>query len=302
MTKKRLIFFVVLFLLGIAIAVLIMRLNPGKEKWIDIIMGSAVPILIGVCSYAIQPFSKWLDEKLNSNFAQRFCNIYFYATAGTGKTSLINSWSTGEDSSPLSTNNTEIVSLNVLLNNSKNQSIQVSVLDYKGQKPSQVTTKITKEIKDVNAAIFLVDIVGRYDDSDNMLDTFNRQIDYLRIDSNEKICKRVNEHKTYINGGLEIVFSTIYNSNLSSVKLLINKFDIIQYLFDCKLISNPHDLTAEEYAKKIFTEIESEIGKACRANQIANFSVELISAKNDFNTRKVLRQIINLHIKSIDYK
>ncbi|GET41641.1 hypothetical protein [Microseira wollei] len=185
------------------------------------------------------------------------------------------------------------------INVKKGEKITVSVIDYRGQKPSMVTRNPidrfigTRRNTLVNAAIFIVDIVGRYDENGNPLNTEAQQLSWLSTNTETKIDNRKREHLSYINKGtLEIVFSVICSLNLITVKLVINKCDLDQ-LLNNQCLPNPTNLKCEEYAKQIFIDIEKEIKTACDQNSIPNFSVEVISANKYQGKNKILKSILD---------
>jgi hypothetical protein len=51
----------------------------------------------------------------------------------------------------------------------------------------------------VNAAIFIVDIIGRYDENGNPLDPQDLQLSWLSTNTETKIHNRKQEHLSYIN-------------------------------------------------------------------------------------------------------
>ena len=300
MTKRRIVFFIALVSITIIMIIYIQKIK--QPTYADILIALIFPVLITIITYAIQPVSEWLDNYLNEpNLKNKGCTIYLYGGAGTGKTSLANSWYTANTRPHVSTTDIHCYELEIPRNSLKRKYTKIRVIDYKGQKQSQVTTNIPdkfvgrKNKRLVNAALFLVDIVGRFDENDDILDTERKQLLWLNSNTEVKVNERIKEHTYYINGSLEIVFSVIYSLNLRSVKLVINKFDIIENLLKNGFLPNPSNLDHTDYAKNLFEKIESEISQACRENNIQDFSVEVISAKKDYRTRFVLESIISTY-------
>ena len=241
--------------------------------------------------------SNWLDNYLDNSHLKNKCTIYLYGLAGVGKTSLCESFgATGTGASQTSTNDIQYHTFQKILGS---KSLNVAVLDYPGQKHYLVTVYLPEQYagrkrnRIINAAIFIVDIVGRRDYTGAILDTTERQLAWLQDDTEQKINQRIKEHTTYINGSLEIVLASIFSLNLRSIRLVINKFDLIQELLKSEHIVNHNNLNYVDFAKQLFEEITIEIEKACGDNNIRDFQVEVISAKNDYNTRKLLDGILN---------
>ena len=288
--NSRRIIFILLLIVATFISVVILSQIPNPSL-LTVLTAFLPQIIISLLGFSLKPLRTWLDRFLSEPRSKQEYAICFYGYAGSGKTSLANSWFTGEPSSHGSTTDIKLYRVS---RDTRKGSITLLILDYKGQKPSQMTTRIPDKFRGIlgrtNAAIFIVDIVDRYDDSGNPLEKEEQQIRWLSQNTEEKIEKRISEHLQYINGSLEIVFSVITNPNLKSIRLVINKFDIFREVY--KYIPNPNNLSPEEYCKKLFEKIYDEVNKACQANRIRDFQVEVISAKHDEGTRKLLNGIL----------
>ncbi|MFB2982810.1 hypothetical protein [Microseira sp. BLCC-F43] len=101
MTNRRVILFFILLLSTVFVIFVIHLFKPDKNNWIDIIIAVSFPILIGIAIYAFLPL---LDRVLAAQ-KNKGCIIYLYGAAGTGKTTLIHSWFTLENTVHQSTNN-----------------------------------------------------------------------------------------------------------------------------------------------------------------------------------------------------
>lgn len=299
---RRIILFFLLVILGCLLGLIIHFQRGQNEQWVNLIISVGFPTLIGILSYVIKPWSNYLDGYLNasnSNNEVKRCTIYLFGKAGSGKTSLCESF--GAISSGASRASTDSTDCYFLTKNFGGKNLNVAITDYKGQNPSEVTINLPEKYvgdannRIINAALFVVDIVGRENYNNELLDTVPRQIAWLEDDTDRKVLKRVEEHTTYINGSLEIVFATIYSENLKSVRLVINKFDLIQKLLRSGHLQNSNNLTDELFAEQIFEKIINELQSACAAIHIQDFKVEFVSAKNDYNTRGLMDRILEIY-------
>lgn len=290
MNLRRILFFSAL-ILATLISILVLSRIPNASL-LTTLAAFLPPILISLLGFVLTPLSIWLDKFLTGPRRNQECVIYLYGCAGSGKTSLANSWFSGE---PASSGSTGEIKLYRSSRDTDQGAFNLLILDYKGQKQSQMTTRTPKKLKSIlnraNAAVFIVDTVGRHDDSGYPLETEEQQIQWLSTDTENKIKKRVSEHSQYINGSLEIVFSIIVNSNLKSIRLAINKFDLFRKVHG--YLPNPQQLPLEEHYKVLFQDIYDQLSKACHENKIHDFQVEIISAKHDEGTRRLLNGILD---------
>ena len=286
--------------------------NPSLST---VLVAVSIPPLLTAFSYIVSPWRKWFGQQLGvsegvgalrSDDNDDAYLFYLYGASGSGKTSLIRAWENADDNEGMTT--TTALSISKLIvprsyqtPNIGTEHVVVRVIDYSGQRHSQVTTGLLNteetlsigEVRAFDAAVFLVDIVPPQDESLNLLNTREKQLDWLQDDPKTKVKNRVREHEIYINGSLQIVFSVIKNRKLKSVKFVINKIDILEELLAADIIDNNQSLNAAEYGYFLFEGITSEIEKACKDRQIRNFSTHCISALKTQGTRTLMHEILN---------
>ncbi len=113
-----------------------------------------------------EPYQAFVNSIWFPNKPSR-CDIFIFGISGSGKTSLINSWMLTNPNKKI--DETE----NLKFYFGKSEEVPFRVLDYKGQKPKELTEKLTKNSFKPNAAIFIVDVLPLKDEDGTSL--FNRK-------------------------------------------------------------------------------------------------------------------------------
>ena len=115
-------------------------------------------------------------------------------------------------------------------------------------------------------------------------------LQWLKNDTEQKLQARAEEHCVFIIGGLPFIFPHL--RELRSVRLVINKYDIIEELLKQRHETPQVYEEMENYIRELFKPVEEELKKACDRNNIQDFEVAFISAREDKNTRRLLSIII----------
>lgn len=172
-----------------------------------------------------------------------------------------------------------------LLNNKK---YNIAIADYKGQKQSQILSDThehqnffgAKEDRQINAILFIVDMFSEEKDDNDIPVSDQEILNRYQYNSDLFIKKKAEDNNLYINRyNLGPVFDVAYNSeNLRSVRLLINKADLLETLINngnIKSVTSTYD-----YATSLYADTIQSIKSYCDKNKINDFSTYVISAKN----------------------
>ncbi len=296
MTTPRLLLLIFLVILSAAFVIFLYRFIRDPSL-ISLLLAMISPLLIAAILDTSEPISETLDSFLNRGKKLSSCTIYLYGMAGSGKTSLMKSWLQADQKPEKSTEVFDYYPHQVLDSVEQQKYIKINIADYQGQKQSGIINN--EKLRLANAILFVVDVVPRYDESYNLLDTSNKQIEWLSHSTAKKIHQRVDDHRIYIMGSLEPLFDRLFNKHLYSIRLVINKYDLIEKLGKKGLLpdldSDADSNQIQKYAIGLFKDIETEIRRACQVNQIQDFSVSLISTSTDLNVRNLLRGIIKTY-------
>lgn len=292
MTTSRILFLIFLFLTTIffIVAVSYVALAPSL---VNVLIAILPPMLVAAIGFAIKPIRKDFDSFLNRKSQMSFCMIYLYAMAGTGKTSLIKSWLQGDRKPERSTLEFDYYNHQILDDLGNQKFTTIKIADYQGQQPSEIINSDGLQL--ANALLFIVDIVPRQDEDNNLLDTQEKQLMWLSSRTEEKIKERVEKHLIYIVGSLQPLMSTLLNDNLFSVRLVVNKYDLLEKLIQKDILPGANVQGIEQYTISLFKKIEEEIREACKANKIQDFSVSFVSTETDFHVRDLLTGILETY-------
>ena len=276
---------VVLFLIIVAAtAGLIYGLSklPIHVSYITFISGLVFTFAVYLLTPLREPFKALVHRIWFPNKPSR-CNICIFGISGTGKSSLINSWMlTSPDQEMTSTENVKFYL-------GKSGKVPFRILDYRGQQPNQLAEELRKSLFKPNAAIFIVDILPFKDENDIPLVKPQTALRWLENDTEQKLQARAEEHRIFIIGGLPFIFPHL--RGLTSVRLVINKYDIIEELLKQQHKTPQVYEETEKKIRELFKPVEEELKKACNHNKIADFEVAIISAYDDKNTRRLLFKI-----------
>ncbi len=184
----------------------------------------------------------------------------------------------------------------------------VSMADYKGQKLSQITVSHPVRFfgppgnRIINVIIFVVDLFPEWlSAEDNTRKPINDEelLQNYKQNASEKITERVVAHRQYITEyTIEQIFALSFNeSKLYAVKLIVNKIDLLREIIDHGYLPDITLQSMTSYVEELYKPIIEEIQKACKANNISDFSVCLISAKTGENIQKVFGDIFEAYHK-----
>jgi len=253
----------------------------------------------------------WFNPKRKNkrpiSFAGKTCRIVTYGLNGSGKTTIIKSIISQERlGTELPTSNFELYEGDLTLDIGRKKRLKVIFADYKGEKPSQIVFSDPESMvapggeKLINALFFVVDVIPRLyrKGTSEIVQDDNTLVQWLVQDFIGRVDKRVAEHKLYITKwNIQLLFSNLLSRHFKSVRLLINKFDILEEASAQNLIELKH-AELENFARGLFSDLEQEIREACMANGIKDFAVEVISAKKDVRIRGMFTSAIQTYIEN----
>jgi GTPase SAR1 family protein len=277
---------------------------------------SAIPFLFPGIRQRFEAFAKkhiFIGKSNVSNIYLELEGSYrvlVYGLPGSGKTTLIkNMLSVSAPHVEISTDEYDVYQNEVTLSLKPLRKMSVAVADYKGDKPSQIIVSPPQDFfgeegnKKINAIIFVVDMFPRsFDECGNPLvpdKTRDFILESYKKNTLKLIKNRVKETKEYITKwDIEEVFTVAFNkTNLRSVRLVINKIDLLRAIIEAGYVPGVSVASLENYALKAFSEIERNISMACEQNIISDFSTCLISAASGENVGSMLGQILALEGK-----
>jgi hypothetical protein len=277
--------------------------GKGGDPWVRIVLTVLTPGISAVVGIIIPQVRERIGEWVTGALNQSVCKIYLFGHRGTGKTTLIqNVLSSAEQPPALKpTEYYDCFSNTVSLDTRGKRRVKIEMADYKGEKPSTIVIDLPedfagpKESRKINAVLFFVDIAPRLtDEITGEPRDDDETLKWLRSDTESKIRQRVEQHREYLSKyTLEIVFSLVYSPRLTSVRLLINKVDLMRRLFAEGYMADAKVGNVEEYMRSLFADIEANLKEACSVNKIDDFSVKLVSAKHDEGTRSMFANLIN---------
>jgi hypothetical protein len=279
--------------------------NSGVLNFLSTILAASV---IGLGSISLKPVRQFL-ETADRPLDASILTLYLFGQAGSGKTTLIKNFFTAEELG-VERSTEEFVyydNIEVCVDVETGKRIKVHTADYKGEKPSQAIVSISPDFigkegdRVVNAIIFIVDVAPRYLNREGKVLADHEILKLYKTDAEGRILKRVQEHAEYISKPiLQILFATVYNrQRLRSVRLLINKIDLIEKMIEKGYLPNLELTQAETFTRKLFKEIEDNVRAACEANQIADFAVYVVSETQGTNMGLVRSELIRSHMDTV---
>ncbi|NEO86891.1 MAG: hypothetical protein F6J87_21925 [Spirulina sp. SIO3F2] len=303
MRGRRYLIFIVLVVLAMVAVVL---LNGG--------MGSATgPVMIGILLTAVLVlisvgvttdfYSELVDSmRTESLLKVNACRFYLYGRGGSGKTTLIKSWLGGDIRPEQSTKFFAFYSGEKYVDLETKKQSRIILSDYQGQSPSQNTLNASAKVlgqpgrRLINAVFFVVDIAPRLERNNQPLST-EELIDWLATDTESKIQKRLEQHLEYIVPAiLEIVFATVYSTNLLNVTLVINKIDLLESVVAMGCIPGISQANVDEYARNLFRRIEMNVREACdritSPEHHIDFNVSIVSAANGTCVAQTFNEVL----------
>ncbi|MFN0203655.1 MAG: GTPase domain-containing protein [Bacteroidia bacterium] len=217
-------------------------------------------------------------------------DIFIYGHSTSGKSTLIQKSFTLGDEELISTEDFSYYEFDRELGLGHNSKVRIRIADYRGQKPVQFLEELKLKTR-ISALIFIVDVAPAYN-SMGVKYTDNEIYALMSKDPDNVLRERVRDHEKYMNEFLlQIVFQFAMSKDLKSIYLLINKVDILEHLQRLGVIDK--EIIIEDYAKSFFFSIADEIKKFCSHNNINDFKVVCVSAREYKNTASVFKGIIN---------
>ena len=287
--------------------------------WLAVSTDPVVGIIAGLSSSAIftvffedglNNLKTWLDIPIKTSQL----TIFLYGRGGSGKTTFIKHILSLEDLRNMHQLSTEYVEYfkgalyyapNPVGRIRRKYNVPIYIADYKGQAPKQAL-KLKRSFKSqINAIIFIVDIVHPDPKSEGNVMYNQALVEWLAYDTEEKINNRMIQHVAYIGDAiLSIIFSDILSINknqLRSVRLVINKIDIIEKLIAKGCLPNclSSGLSAEEYVHKKFRPIEQYMRNACSQNHILDVDINVVSFTKGTGVRDLTKGLIKTHFQAL---
>lgn len=218
--------------------------------------------LVATAIYAIffEDLINYLKTWLSIPIRTSKITIFLYGRGGSGKTTLIKSILSLEELRNRYQSSTEYSEYyegvfnyapNPARRFKRKYTVPVNIADYKGQAPTQALSLRKGFKSQVNAILFIVDVVHPSPEPNGNMMSNESLIEWLSSDTEKKINDRFIQHVAYIGDAiLSVIFSDILSSNrnnLRSIRLVINKIDIVQRLMAKGYL--PGFSSAEDYGK-----------------------------------------------------
>ena len=195
---KKVIFFLVLFIVAIVLAA---HSNPVANI---LFAGIAITAICQIfLDDSLNGIKDWLSRPIKSSEL----TIFLYGRGGSGKTTFIKSLLSLESLKNRYQSSTEhtgyykgvrYYSPNAGPNIQKRCIVPIHIADYKGQAPTQALNLPRNFMSQVNAIIFVVDIVHPNPRLNGSVLSNAELIEWLSTDTEKKIDSRVTEHISYI--------------------------------------------------------------------------------------------------------
>lgn len=267
------------------------------------IIGYVILALLSVGAIIFKPFRERLEDFINTNInlpGQKL-RILIVGLGRSGKSSIIRHILT--EAAPRqekSTGNFNIYEKKKSLDLENPIDITVSVADYKGQKQSQITNDSyiypdffgKRSERLINVLVFVVDPFPELKNSKGEVLADNQLLKRYKKNSKEQVEERVKEHEVYGSQYfIQQVFELTSKKNLFSVKLLINKIDLLREVIACGYLPDVTEKTMEKYSKDLFQNISGDLMEACKQRDVDDFSIHLVSAKKGDNMKLIFGKI-----------
>jgi GTPase SAR1 family protein len=206
-------------------------------------------------------------------------DVFLFGHSGTGKTSFIQRLFTFDTSPLRSTKHFDYYEIMVPVNlqglNNKANTIKVRIADYKGQDVTQLF-EAARDNMYIDAILFFADVAPAYDEAGHKLEK-EEIVELMAKDFEGVLQKRVDTHTNkYLSEFLlQAVFTYASSDYLKSVRLVINKYDILESLQKAGVIEPSVDL--DQYTRGLFEEVDHNLRRFCHENEILDYSTELVS-------------------------
>jgi len=233
------------------------------------------------------------------------CKIFIFGLSRSGKSTLIEQVFGASAPLPHTATTTDfhIYSHPVRLSLVPEKLVQISICDYKGQKPSQVLVDPpdffgSRNDRRINILTFLVDCVPEITDSGGTVLTDDEIVTTYSRGAKKKLQDRASEHEEYLGRpSIEMAFSASLSKrkNLFAVRLLMNKIDLLEDIFSRGYLDGSAAGPLDRLALTLVSPIASKIEKACRDNDIQDFAVGFVSAKTGRNVKETFGPLFEEH-------
>ncbi len=299
---------IVFFLLLIIVAAWLSTMTYPPVQVIAGLVGTAISVLF--IEDFLNHIKTWLDIPIKTSEM----TIFLYGRGGSGKTTLIRyimSLETLRNRYNSSTQYAEYYRGEFYNSPSPSRRFNrkykdtIHIADYKGQAPTEALGGRKSFMAQVNAIIFIVDVVHPDPKSDGNIMSDSALVEWLSYDTEEKIDSRIIQHVAYIGDAiLSVIFGSILSVNrnrLRSVRLVINKIDIVKKLMikGCLPDVASSGLSPEDYVRKKFQPIEKYIRDACNQNGILDVSFNVVSLTEGTGVRDLMRGLIQTHFTAL---
>lgn len=273
---------------------------------LPLILSLLATVLLSAGSIALGPVRQFLESWVKGDLNREICRIYLFGNRGSGKTSIIKNISTASFLRPEATTQLfDFYRRKMTYDLKGSIEFQVLIADYKGEKPSQVLTELPEEFagplnnRAINVLLFTVDLVPRILDENEKVLGDKETLSWLRQDAEAKVRKRVSEHLDYLTAPmLQVVFASVYNPQLRSVRLVITKLDLIQQACNRGYLTCPRVRDPADWIRGHFVRVEQDLRRACQENNISDFSVHVVSATQDIGMRAMLSELWEHHLRA----
>jgi GTPase SAR1 family protein len=307
MTKKG-IFSIGLFVIFL-IAIAIWAQTIDNDPLLYTLAGYIVVAVLSMGAILFKPFRIRFEEFANKHIfvPSKKLRILVVGLGRSGKTSIIRHVLTDE-SPKREKSTTQFIMYDKILKIGLNDPVEyiVAIADYKGQKLSQITNDKSfypdffgkPGQKLVNVIIFVVDLFPEMRNKRGELLTDEQIVMRSKKNPMTLINERVIEHQFYNTiHNIEQIIELASPKNLFSVRLLINKIDLLREAMARGYLPEVNEKNMEKYSKDLFKKISDDIRKACEDNKIEDFSVHIVSAKTGDNMKIVFGNIFETYIK-----
>ncbi|KAA3645864.1 MAG: hypothetical protein DWQ07_11760 [Chloroflexi bacterium] len=259
----------------------------------------------------VQPFRTRLEKFAKENIfvSTDECRVLIYGLHRSGKTSLISHILTNERPYQRdSTNNFDIFEerLRIGLNNPKRY--RVTIADYKGQKPSQISTDYPEKFfglkgqRKINAIIFVVDLFPEIRNENGNAIHDHDLLENFKENALAKIEDRVSENLKYINKyTIEPVFAVSFSKrNMIAIKFLVNKLDLLRELVANGCLPDMSSEDINDFVLDLYHPAIECIQQACNDNDFEDFSTHLLSAKTGENVHDMFADVLENYRLKVD--
>lgn len=294
-TEKRILIIIVLsIILGVVLFILLKDILPNDKGVISVSLSFIAALLPVAFQSGREIYLK--SKKHKPAESLETFDIFTFGHSGSGKTELIKDLFLHRISETKSTKAFDYHDFKVQLdlNSSAENLIPVKIADYRGQVWAQLY-EAARENDKINALLFIVDIAPAY--VENKKYTDEEILDLFSKSPGEEIKKRVFQHIKYVNEfSIQTVFEYSANENLKSVRLVINKIDLLKRLQELEYLDRNLDI--EDYAKSFFKETIETLDKFCQENSITDFEVITTSATKHINIKELFDGLLDVYLKT----